>query len=63
MLAKESIMFVCIAVNSFECMVLQSPWGATTTKVVCPCSFTDVMSEQLAKQLDDESHYFPDFSK
>lgn len=60
MLAKESIMFDCIAVNSFECMVLQSPWGATTTKVVSPCSLADVMSEQLAKQLDEESNAFPD---
>ncbi|XP_024255648.1 serine/threonine-protein kinase RIO3 [Oncorhynchus tshawytscha] len=38
----------------------KSPWGATTTKAVSPCSLADVMSEQLAKQLDEESNAFPD---
>uniref|UniRef100_A0AAY5KFD3 Serine/threonine-protein kinase RIO3 n=1 Tax=Esox lucius TaxID=8010 RepID=A0AAY5KFD3_ESOLU len=42
-------------------MILQSPWSATTTKTVSVCSLTDVMSEQLAKQLDEESNAFPDF--
>uniref|UniRef100_A0A8C7Q5Z5 Serine/threonine-protein kinase RIO3 n=1 Tax=Oncorhynchus mykiss TaxID=8022 RepID=A0A8C7Q5Z5_ONCMY len=53
-------MLDCIAISSFEYMVLQSPWGATTTKAVSPCSLADVMSEQLAKQLDEESNAFPD---
>ncbi|KAJ8010641.1 hypothetical protein DPEC_G00077190 [Dallia pectoralis] len=40
----------------------KSPWGATTSKVVsAACSLTDVMSEQLAKQLDEESNALTDF--
>ncbi|XP_041923753.1 serine/threonine-protein kinase RIO3 [Alosa sapidissima] len=37
---------------------VKSPWG-TVRPVQTPCSLSDVMSEQLAKQLDDENNAFP----
>ncbi|XP_035269294.1 serine/threonine-protein kinase RIO3 [Anguilla anguilla] len=36
----------------------KSPWGAPK-QVVAACSLADVMSEQLAKQLDEECNVFP----
>lgn len=39
---------------------LQSPWGMTTTvpPAMSTCSLADVMSEQLARQLEEENHNF-----
>ncbi|KAL1006428.1 hypothetical protein UPYG_G00072240 [Umbra pygmaea] len=39
----------------------KNPWGAPSTEVVSACSLNDVMSEQLAKQLDDESNSYGAF--
>ncbi|KAG7523598.1 serine serine/threonine-protein kinase RIO3 [Solea senegalensis] len=39
----------------------KSPWGSLTVDAPA-CSLTDVMSEQLAKQLDDENE-FPDLTE
>ncbi|XP_048832867.1 serine/threonine-protein kinase RIO3 [Brienomyrus brachyistius] len=36
----------------------KNPWGAPN-KAATPCSLADVMSEQLAKQLDEECSVFP----
>lgn len=36
----------------------KSPWG-TTSQVAAPCSLSDVMSEELAKQLEQECGTFP----
>ncbi|XP_056155302.1 serine/threonine-protein kinase RIO3 [Lampris incognitus] len=38
----------------------QSPWGVSS--VAPSCSLADVMSEQLAKQLDEENNPFPSLS-
>ncbi len=40
------------------CFSLQSPWGSVAP-VAPACSLADVMSEQLARQMEEEENAFP----
>ncbi len=57
---SEPYLWRCVLVVHV-CFVLffQSPWGPPVL-APAPCSLADVMSEQLARQLDEEGSPFPE---